>query len=62
MWTYSLRHHTQRNQARVALREITIEAARLYSQGEHNMLWLNRIGIILEFLSFWFAAPEILGE
>lgn len=26
------------------------------------MAWLNRIGIILEFLSFWLAAPEILGE
>jgi len=24
--------------------------------------WLNRIGIILGFLSFWFAAPEFLGE
>jgi len=23
---------------------------------------LNRIGIILEYLAFWFAAPEILGE
>ena len=23
--------------------------------------WLNRAGIILEFMSFWFAAPEILG-
>ena len=25
-------------------------------------LWVNRVGIVLEFLSFWFAAPEILGE
>jgi hypothetical protein len=24
--------------------------------------WGNRVGIVLEFLSFWFAAPEILGE
>jgi hypothetical protein len=24
--------------------------------------WVNRGGIMLEFLSFWFAAPEILGE
>jgi hypothetical protein len=24
--------------------------------------WVNRVGIVLEFLSFWFAAPEILGE
>lgn len=24
--------------------------------------WVNRLGIVLEFLSFWFAAPEILGE
>jgi len=24
--------------------------------------WVNRVGIMLEFLSFWFAAPEILGE
>jgi len=24
--------------------------------------WVNRRGIVLEFLSFWFAAPEILGE
>jgi hypothetical protein len=23
---------------------------------------LNRCGMILEFLSFWFAAPEIIGE
>jgi hypothetical protein len=25
-------------------------------------LWVTRVGIVLEFLSFWFAAPEILGE
>ena len=25
-------------------------------------LWVNRVGIVLEFLSFWLAAPEILGE
>ena len=24
--------------------------------------WINRLGIVLEFLSFWLAAPEILGE
>ena len=24
--------------------------------------WVNRVGILLEFLSFWLAAPEILGE
>jgi len=24
--------------------------------------WVNRVGIALEFLSFWFAAPEILGK
>ncbi len=24
--------------------------------------WLNRIGLIMGFISFWFAAPEILGE
>lgn len=24
--------------------------------------WVNRIGILLEFLSFWFAAPEIVTE
>ena len=23
---------------------------------------LNRVGLILDFLSFWLAAPEILGE
>lgn len=26
------------------------------------MAWLNRIGLILNFVSFWLAAPEILGE
>ena len=26
------------------------------------MKWVNRVGIVLEFLSFWFAAPDILGE
>ena len=25
-------------------------------------IWMNRVGIILNFISFWFAAPEILGE
>ena len=25
-------------------------------------LWVNRVGIVLEFLSSWLAAPEILGE
>src|SRR5437762_914160 len=24
--------------------------------------WVNRIGMILGFLSFWFAAPEFIGE
>ncbi len=24
--------------------------------------WVNRVGIVLEFLSFWLAASEILGE
>ena len=24
--------------------------------------WVNRVGIVLEFLSFWLVAPEILGE
>jgi hypothetical protein len=29
----------------------------------HEMAtWLNRIGIILGFFSFWFAAPEFIGE
>lgn len=26
------------------------------------MKWLNRIGMLFEFLSFWFAVPEIVGE
>ena len=26
------------------------------------MAWLNRIGLVLEFVSVWLAAPEILGE
>ena len=26
------------------------------------MAWLNRIGLFLTFISFWLAAPEILGE
>ncbi len=26
------------------------------------MEWLNRMGLIIQFLSFWLAAPEILGE
>lgn len=26
------------------------------------MEWVNRLGMSLEFLAFWFAAPEILGE
>lgn len=26
------------------------------------MEWINRLGLVFEFLSFWFAAPEILGE
>jgi MFS family permease len=25
------------------------------------MKWLNAIGLILQFVSFWFAAPELLG-
>lgn len=24
--------------------------------------WVNRVGIMLAFLAFWLAAPEILGE
>jgi hypothetical protein len=27
-----------------------------------TVTWLNRIGIILGFFSFWFAAPEFIGE
>lgn len=26
------------------------------------MKWLNIVGLILQFLAFWFAAPELLGE
>ena len=26
------------------------------------MKWINAIGLILQFLSFWLAAPELLGE
>jgi hypothetical protein len=26
------------------------------------MDWVNRIGMVLEFVSFWLAAPEILGK
>lgn len=26
------------------------------------MKWLNATGLLLQFLSFWFAAPEILGD
>ena len=26
------------------------------------MQWVNRLGLVLDFLAFWFAAPEILGE
>jgi hypothetical protein len=25
-------------------------------------LWVNRVGLLLDFLAFWFAAPELLGE
>lgn len=25
-------------------------------------LWINRIGMLMDFLAFWFAAPELLGE
>src|SRR5215470_3595367 len=24
--------------------------------------WLNRAGLIIGFISFWFAAPELIGE
>jgi hypothetical protein len=24
--------------------------------------WVNRVGIVLQFLSFWFVGPEVLGE
>lgn len=26
------------------------------------MKWINALGLILQFLSFWLAAPELLGE
>jgi hypothetical protein len=26
------------------------------------MKWINAVGMLLEFISFWFAAPELLGE
>lgn len=26
------------------------------------MKWLNLLGLLLQFLAFWFAAPELLGE
>lgn len=26
------------------------------------MKWLNALGLLLQFLSFWFAAPELLGD
>jgi hypothetical protein len=26
------------------------------------MVWVNRVGMLFEFLSFWFAAPEIVTE
>jgi hypothetical protein len=26
------------------------------------MRWVNRVGMLLEFLSLWLAAPELLGE
>jgi len=26
------------------------------------MKWLNALGLLLQFLSFWFAAPELLGS
>lgn len=26
------------------------------------MKWLNAFGLLLQFLSFWFAAPELLGD
>ena len=26
------------------------------------MKWINAIGLILQFFSFWLAAPELLGE
>lgn len=25
-------------------------------------LWLDRIGLVCQFLSFWFVAPELIGE
>lgn len=28
----------------------------------NEIMWLNCLGIVLEYLSFWFAAPELLGE
>jgi hypothetical protein len=30
---------------------------------EHHLTdWLNRIGLLTGFFSFWFAAPELIGE
>jgi len=29
---------------------------------ELSAIWLNRIGLILGFIAFWFATPELLGE
>ena len=26
------------------------------------MTWLNRVGLLLNFISFWLVAPEVLGE
>ena len=26
------------------------------------MQWFNRLGLLFDFLAFWFAAPEILRE
>ena len=26
------------------------------------MKWINALGLLLQFLAFWFAAPELIGE
>lgn len=29
---------------------------------QHLMKWINATGLLLQFLAFWFAAPELLGH
>jgi len=38
------------------------EAKKGIAMNQNLALWLNRIGLLLDLLSFWFVAPEILGE